>query len=311
MRIIRGLLRLTLFFIKNKELNLKTEPILVSIIMPTYNRAHMVGEAIDSVLAQTYQNWELILVNDGSKDGTREVLDSYVAKERRIRAIHKENEGIPFTVNRGFAETKGEYVTWGCDDNNFHPQAIEKMAEYLTAHSDVGLVYSDVNDVDADGKFLRRVDTGEPEAMKTYCGIRCCLMLRRNVWAEAGAWEKRWVRCHDYDFYLKVMKKYPITHLKEVLLDYRCHDASMSGDHVKHVHEETELLCHHNPGFMKCRAIRAKGQKELARTYHRDGNGRKAFLAHCKAAWYTPTYFPAAVGYGINLVRNSFWGRVK
>ncbi len=275
---------------------------LISVIMPTYNRAHLVGEAIDSVMAQTYTHWELILVNDGSSDETREVLDGYVQRDKRIRAIHKENEGIPLTVNRGFREARGEYVTWGCDDNNFHPEAFEKMVDHLKNHPEIGLVYSDVHDVNADGKFIRYVDTGEPEAMRDYCGIRCCLMLRHDVWADIGDWEERWVRCHDYDFYLRVMKKYTIAHLKEALLDYRCHDASMSGNHIAHVMEETELKCHHAESWWSRQKIKASGQAELARTYHREAKGGQAMAAYGRACLYVPSYVPKAFLYGCKLL---------
>src|SRR5258708_7758904 len=78
---------------------------LVSITMPTFNRAHLVRLAIDAILGQTYTNLELIIVNDGSRDNTREVLDAYARQDPRVRVIHKENEGIPDTVNRGWRES--------------------------------------------------------------------------------------------------------------------------------------------------------------------------------------------------------------
>ncbi len=225
-----------------------TEPVagLISVIMPTYNRAKMVGQAIDAVMAQTYQNWELILVNDGSRDNTREVIDGYAARDARIRCVHKQNEGIPDTVNRGFNEVRGEFVTWTSDDNLYHPGALAAMKDYLDAHPETGMVWTDVRDVDEHDQVLRpHVNTGGAKELETYCGIRGCLLLRTEVWAATGKWHKHWVRCHDYDFYLRVMRRYPVAQLPEVWYDYRCHDESMSGNHIAHLMEEAELMEHH------------------------------------------------------------------
>lgn len=221
-------------------------PGLISVIMPTYNRAKMVGQAIDAVMAQTYQNWELILVNDGSLDNTREVIDGYAARDARIRCVHKQNEGIPDTVNRGFNEVRGAYVTWTSDDNLYHPGALAAMKDYLDAHPETGMVWTDVRDVDEHGQVLRpHVNTGGAKELESYCGIRGCLLLRTEVWATTGKWHKHWVRCHDYDFYLRVMRRYPVAQLPEVWYDYRCHDESMSGNHLAHSIEEAALMEHH------------------------------------------------------------------
>lgn len=221
-------------------------PGLISVIMPTYNRAKLVGQAIEAVIAQTYTHWELILVNDGSRDNTREVLDAYAARDPRIRCIHKQNEGIPDTVNRGFNQVRGEFVTWTSDDNLYHPGALAAMKRYLDAHPDVGMVWTDVRDVDADDHVITpHVNTGGPKELETYCGIRGCLLLRTRVWAETGKWHKHWVRCHDYDFYLRVMQRHPVAQIPEVWYDYRCHDESMSGNHIAHLMEEAELMEHH------------------------------------------------------------------
>src|SRR3974390_3024822 len=120
-----------------------TDQPLVSIVMPTYNRAHMVGQAVDAILGQTYLNLELIIVNDGSRDGTRDVLDEYARRDPRVRVIHKDNEGIPDTVNRGWREARGKYVTWTSDDNLYHDSAIARMVSFLETHGDIALVYTD------------------------------------------------------------------------------------------------------------------------------------------------------------------------
>lgn len=107
---------------------------LVSIIIPTFNRAHLIGETLDSVLAQTYQNWECIVVDDGSTDGTEELLDEYVAKDARFQYYHRPDDRLPggnAARNYGFEVSKGEYVNWLDSDDLFDCKKIEKQIDNL------------------------------------------------------------------------------------------------------------------------------------------------------------------------------------
>ncbi len=113
---------------------------LVSIVIPTYNRAHMLPAAIEACLTQTYKNIEVIVVNDGSTDNTSDVLKKYAVADQRVKAFNKENEGIADTLNYGFERTVGEYVTWTSDDNYYYPEAIESLAWFLNTNPDIGMV---------------------------------------------------------------------------------------------------------------------------------------------------------------------------
>src|SRR5690349_9470116 len=120
-----------------------TQP-LVSIVLPTRNGSRYLNESLQSIVDQTWTNWELIVVNDGSTDDTGRMIDTWAAKDTRIRAVHlKTNVGVPSALNRGFAEAQGEYFTWTSDDNRYRPAAIERFMIYLQSHPDVDLVYSD------------------------------------------------------------------------------------------------------------------------------------------------------------------------
>ena len=107
---------------------------LVSIIIPTFNRAHLIGETLDSVLAQTYHNWECIIVDDGSTDNTDEVVGEYVKKDARFRYYHRPDEHMPGgngARNYGFKMSKGEFVNWLDSDDLFSKNKIEKQVEFL------------------------------------------------------------------------------------------------------------------------------------------------------------------------------------
>lgn len=108
---------------------------LVSIIIPTYNRAHLIGETLDSVLAQTYENWECIIVDDGSTDNTEEVVSAYVQKDNRFQFHHRPDIHKPGgngARNYGFSLSKGEYINWFDSDDLMHSEKLEKQVNSLS-----------------------------------------------------------------------------------------------------------------------------------------------------------------------------------
>lgn len=110
---------------------------LVSIIIPTFNRAHLIGETLDSVLAQTYQNWECIVVDDGSTDGTDALMAEYIAKDYRFQYFHRPKnklKGANACRNYGFEKSKGVYIQWFDSDDLMHPIKLKIKIQY--AHSE-------------------------------------------------------------------------------------------------------------------------------------------------------------------------------
>ena len=108
---------------------------LVSIIIPTYNRAHLIGETLDSVLAQTYENWECIVVDDGSTDNTDELMADYMAKDKRFRYYHRPEDRLPggnAARNYGFELSKGAYIQWFDSDDIMLPEFLEKKVAAFT-----------------------------------------------------------------------------------------------------------------------------------------------------------------------------------
>ena len=107
---------------------------LVSIIIPTYNRVHLIGETLDSIIAQTYQNWECIVVDDGSTDGTDELMAAYVGQDSRFQYHHRPEErlsGGNAARNYGFEMSKGEYINWFDSDDLMHSEKLEKQVKTL------------------------------------------------------------------------------------------------------------------------------------------------------------------------------------
>src|SRR5438552_1877085 len=101
--------------------------LLVSIVLPTYNRAHFLAGAIRSCLAQTYRNLEVIVVNDGSSDDSSRIVHEFAREDRRVRYVYQQNQKLPAALNTGHRLARGSYLTWTSDDNRFDPDAVELM----------------------------------------------------------------------------------------------------------------------------------------------------------------------------------------
>ena len=113
----------------------------VSIIMPVYNGEKYLEEAIQSILLQTFQDWELWLVNDCSTDSSLKIMEKYAGENDKIQIItNSENYQLPRSLNIGFRHARGTYLTWTSDDNFYQPDAVEVMVRELENHPDCGLV---------------------------------------------------------------------------------------------------------------------------------------------------------------------------
>ena len=126
---------------------------LVSVILLTYNRADMLPRAIDSILAQTYKNWELIIINDGSTDGTSKVMNEYALKDKRIKTFENDgNKKIVYSRNRGLSEAKGKYIAWVDDDDIAEPNKLERQVAFMEKHKDITISGTDISLINGKGK---------------------------------------------------------------------------------------------------------------------------------------------------------------
>jgi len=127
---------------------------LVSIVLPVYNGADYVSEAIESILSQTYTEFELIAVDDGSTDETPGILDGYAGRDGRIRVIHQANARLPGALNTGFHAARGEYMIWTSADNRLKPDYLVKMVDCLKRHPEWEWVYANIDMIGEDGQPL-------------------------------------------------------------------------------------------------------------------------------------------------------------
>jgi glycosyltransferase involved in cell wall biosynthesis len=217
--------------------------ITVTIVLPSYNRAHYIGLTIESCLAQTYKEFELIIVDDGSKDNSIEVIESYTAKDSRIKLIKNPvNKKLPGTLNNGFKNANGKYYTWISDDNLFAPNALEKMVKILDNHSDIGLVYADYISINDDGKTLARIYQEPPEYLPIRDCVGACFLYRASVAEQIGGYNEQMFLIEDYEYWLRLGLVTKLYHIAEPLYFYRVHATSLTKTRALEINHAKKLL---------------------------------------------------------------------
>lgn len=197
---------------------------LVSIILPTYNRSHLLHYAINSIITQSYKNIELIIVNDNSKDNTSEIISSF--NDPRIKYLKNDsNLQLPRTLNRGFSVAKGDYLTWTSDDNLLSPQAIEKMVKTLTI-SNNDFVYADYflfSDLDSNGRPLNPEPIKQTSVLQLEKSnhIGACFLYSRRLYEHIGDYDPNLFLVEDYDFFIRASKQFSFVHLPEPLYYFK------------------------------------------------------------------------------------------
>src|SRR5215213_6861613 len=206
---------------------------LVSVVIPCYNQAHFLGEAIESVLAQRYTNLELIVVDDGSTDNTSEVAYRY----EEVRLIRQENKGLAGARNRGRAEARGEYVVFLDSDDRLLANAVEIGVRELEAHPECAFVSGRYRPISAEGDAYAiprqaRVDGDHYLALlrDNYISMPASVMYRRWVFEEVGGFDGSVDAAADWDLYLRIARRFPIHHHGQVVADYRWHGSNMTAD---------------------------------------------------------------------------------
>jgi len=241
---------------------------LVSIVLPTHNGSRYVRQAIDSCLAQTLRNWELVVIDDGSVDSTPAILDACAKLDSRVKVFrNSQNAGLPRSLNAGFARASGRYFTWISDDNQFRPDALETLAAVLDHKPDVDIVYSDysvVNDDDFAVEF-RRADPIQ-RCVFVNC-IGASFLYRREVHHALRGFDADRRYVEDYDFWLRAAGRFKFQAVAQDLYLYRLHSGSLSSRHRRAIlHAHRTLLRERLPGMAWLDATtRARACVHLAR----------------------------------------------
>ena len=217
---------------------------IVSIVLPSYNGAKYIRESIDSVLGQTFPSWELILVDDCSTDETAAIAASYAAKDSRIRVIHNAvNQRLPRSLNVGFHEARGRYLTWTSDDNRYLPRAIEVMVRALDVDPATPMVCADMDYIDESGAVLGRADAYEDDLIWVENRVGACFLYRREALSQVGGYDPAKVYVEDYDYWLRLRCRMgEIQRIPEPLYQYRLHGGSLTATKEREVWRQNARL---------------------------------------------------------------------
>lgn len=215
---------------------------LVSVCIPTYNNEEYIGRTIDSILEQSYQNWELIIVDDCSNDGTTEIVKSY--RDERIHLyINEKNLGMAGNWNRCVELSKGKHIKFICADDILLPECLEKEIEIFINNPKHVMVISDSNlitDKDSQtGIFPRYYKegriSGNEIAKKSlilinYFGMPCAVMFRKDIFIKVGGFSEEFHYIVDFDLWLAMAEYGDIYVNKQILNSFRLRDDSNSGE---------------------------------------------------------------------------------
>ena len=199
----------------------------VSVIMPAYNAEQYIGESIDSILKQTFTDFELIILNDCSRDSTEEIILSY-RDSRIVYLKNEENMGVAGTLNRGLAAATGEYVARMDADDISLPERLEKQVNFLDRNSKVAVLGTCLERFGEEISTQYRSFSDNAEQMKIDLLFSCGLahpsvMMRRAVIAELGGYDLEYEGLEDYELWCRVAEQHDVLALPDLLLRYRVH----------------------------------------------------------------------------------------
>lgn len=207
----------------------------VSVVIPTYNRSKYICEAIESALAQTFQDFEVIVVDDGSNDDTRQRIERYLPE---IKYIYQENAGVSAARNTGIAASEGEYVAFLDSDDLWIRDKLKLQVEFMDSRPQFGMVFTDCcmfrgEQIVWPSYFRERqglVASGDifDNLIRESFIITSTVLVRRELLHETGMFDESFFVAEDYDMWLRIARRCPIGAMDICQVKYRLHDASLT-----------------------------------------------------------------------------------
>lgn len=209
----------------------------VSVLMPAYNHERYIGKAIASVLAQTMQDWELIIVDDGSTDNTRQVVAAFT--DPRIIYVHQRNSGCPAALNAGFQRSRAKFVSILASDDTLLPEALISLSEALRANPEVDVVYGDGYIIDENDQIVgelaayRRMPFGDTldsfVLASPVVGVHSAMIRRQSLESLDGPFDEKMLGYEDWDLFVRIKARGArFLHVARHVCCYRFHGANKS-----------------------------------------------------------------------------------
>lgn len=264
----------------------------VSIIIPMYNAEKYIKEAIDSVLKQTYKDFEIIVIDDGSTDNTKSKLLDYGSQ---IKYIYQENAGPAVARNRGIKEAKGEYIAFLDADDIWMPEKLERQIRKLKNNSEFGVIHTDRLRLEPDGSVKpneKIVPEGFifEELLRNNFIICSSVLVKKECFNEVGLFdEDRKNRAEDYDMWLRISRKYAISFIAEPLIKYRVNMNGYNRSNIKAMYDSVKRVFLKSIEFYEGDKRQLKKERfycmarRKASAFFYIKEYRKAFLAFCES----------------------------
>jgi len=218
----------------------------VSVLMPAYNAQKYIGEAIESILNQTYKDFELIIIDDNSSDTTWKTILRYQKKDLRIHAYRNEkNLKLSNTLNKGIALAKGKYIARMDADDWSYPDRLQKQVSFMEKHPKVGIVGGAMEIMKADGSVVAKREYNLTDAeIRKYLFIYSpyshpLVMLRKNILLKTDLYNTIYNPAEDYDLYFQIGMYSQFANLPDTLLRYRVIENSMTTGNTKQMELKT------------------------------------------------------------------------
>ncbi|MBW8010755.1 MAG: glycosyltransferase [Chloroflexi bacterium] len=223
----------------------------LSIVIPTYNRGHYIFECLQSIWDQGYQDYEILVVDDGSTDNTLEILQPLI-ENKKVKLLHQTKSGAAAARNKGVINATGELIAFLDSDDIFYPSKLKKQAEYMDQHPSVMILHSNFNKFDDFGNDLGTKYTSffsghiYPEILLYWEMLMAtsCVIVRADLFNEIGLFDEDLTSAEDLDLWARIARKYPIHHMPEILAGIRVHPQNISVDkskmaerHLKYLHK--------------------------------------------------------------------------
>ena len=279
----------------------------VSVVIPTYNHGRYIAEALDSVLAQTYKDYEVIVVDDGSTDNTREVVEAYGAS---IRYIYQQNQRMSAARNAGIRSANGEYIAFLDSDDIWLPEKLEKQMEVFSTYPNLALVSCGALIVDMDGNLMRKIEK------KNYINRNALMndsilknivpgggtnaVVSKRCFEAVGLFDESiQVTAEDWDMWLRIIAQYEIRFVEEPLAKIRLREKSVCA--ARNVENMLPIELRMLDKFFsrtqfpfnrsKRRMAYAQRYYSAALAYMQNGNRSKALIHIVKSMLIHPFYF--------------------
>lgn len=207
----------------------------ISIIMPTYNGGKFISKSIKSVLKQTFKDFELIVINDASNDKTKNIINKFLTKDKRIVYLeNRVNRGTPFSRNRGLKVARGEYIAYCDHDDIYYPNHIKVLKDYLDKHADIGLAYTDTLWIKKGFKPRVRhsVDFDKYKLEYSNYITPINVMHRKLCLEKSGLFDENKIikehSCEDWDLWLRISDYFKFAHIKKNTSNFILHGENRS-----------------------------------------------------------------------------------